>query len=215
MSLIMPSKTKPTTSRLKRFAPLAALVMAAAVAVPAAFAANGLQTAIFAGGCFWTIERDFEQIPGVVNATSGFTGGAKAHPTYAEVSTETTGHMESVRVTFDPKRVTYAQLVDHYWRFIDPTDAGGQACDRGPSYHPAIFVNSPEQRRVAEASKAALEKGKLRGHIIVPIKDAMPFYAAEDYHQKYAQKHPMDYHMYRVGCGRDEILKRIWGSAPN
>ncbi len=200
-------------SLTKRLMPLAALAAAAVIVAPAAFAAGGLQTAVFAGGCFWTMERDFENVPGVVSAVSGYTGGKEQHPTYDQVSSETTGHVESVRVTFDPRKITYAQLVEHYWRFIDPTDAGGQACDRGASYHPAIFVAGADQTRAAAASKAALQV-KFHNKIIVPIRVASTFWPAEEYHQRYAQKHPLDYGAYRVGCGRDTILKRLWGSAP-
>jgi len=185
-------------------------VLALGIAVPA-MARGPLQVAVFAGGCFWTMEHGLEDIPGVVSAVSGYTGGHTAHPTYEDVSSERTGHLEAVRVTFDPSKITYAQLVDRYWRLIDPTDDGGQACDRGPSYHSAIFVSSPEQRRIAEASRAAIDTGKLRGHIVVPIRDAVPFWPAEDYHQHFTQKEPMRYQAYRVGCGRDEILRQIWG----
>jgi peptide-methionine (S)-S-oxide reductase len=176
-----------------------------------AFARGPLQTAIFAGGCFWTMEHGLEDIPGVVSAVSGYTGGREPHPTYEEVSAERTGHVEAVLVTYDPSRISYAQLVDRYWRLIDPTDNGGQACDRGPSYHAAVFVNSPEQRRIAEASRAAIDSGPRRGHIVTPIRDAMPFWPAEEYHQHFTHKDPVHYQAYRIGCGRDQILKQIWG----
>ena len=185
-------------------------LLAFGVAVPA-MARGPLQVAIFAGGCFWTMEHGLETIPGVVSAVSGYTGGREAHPTYDEVSSERTGHVEAVRVTFDPSKISYAQLVDRYWRLIDPTDGGGQACDQGPSYHAAIFVSSPEQRRIAEASRAAIDTGKLRGHIVTPIRDATAFWPAEEYHQHFTQKEPLRYQAYRVGCGRDAILHQIWG----
>ena len=185
-------------------------ILALGMAAPA-LARGPLQVAVFAGGCFWTMEHGLESIPGVVSAVSGYTGGREPHPSYEDVSSERTGHVEAVRVTFDPSRISYAQLVDRYWRLIDPTDNGGQACDRGPSYHPAVFVNSPEQRQIAEASKAAIDTGKLRGHIVVPIRDATPFWPAEEYHQHFTQKQPLRYQAYRVGCGRDESLRQIWG----
>jgi peptide-methionine (S)-S-oxide reductase len=187
---------------------LAAILLAAGSAA----AAPKLETAVFAGGCFWTMEHGLEEIPGVVNAVSGYEGGQAPHPTYEEVSTERTGYLESVQVTFDPAKISYAQLVDRYWRLTDPTDGGGQACDRGSSYHPAIFVASPEQRRIAEASKAAIANGPLKGKLIATsIRDAMPFWPAEGYHQHYASRNPMAYAAYRVGCGRDAVLKALWG----
>ena len=187
--------------------------LAATATLGAATAASPrLQTAIFAGGCFWTMEHGLEDIPGVVKAVSGFAGGKEAHPTYEQVSSETTGHLEAVEVTFDPAKISYADLVGRYWRLIDPTDAGGQACDRGPSYHPAIFVASPEQRRIAEASKASIDKGGLHGKIVVPIREAGAFWPAEEYHQHFTVKNPARYAAYRIGCGRDRILKQIWGN---
>jgi len=188
----------------------ALLAIALTLAAPT-FAGGRLQTAIFAGGCFWTMEHGLEEIPGVVSAVSGYTGGRLPHPTYEDVGSEKTGHVEAVKVTFDPERISYAALVDRYWRLIDPTDDGGQACDRGPSYHTAIFVDSPEQRRIAEASRAAIDAGGLRGRIVTPIRDATAFWPAEDYHQHFTQKDPGHYQAYRIACGRDGILRRIWG----
>jgi peptide-methionine (S)-S-oxide reductase len=186
------------------------LAVIAVLALPA-LAAGRLETAIFAGGCFWTMEHGLEDIPGVVSAVSGYTGGPEPHPTYEQVSSEETHHLESVKVTFDPDKISYAQLVDRYWRLIDPTDDGGQACDRGPSYHPAIFVNSPEQRRIAEASRAAIDSGPRKGRVVTPIRDAMTFWPAEEYHQHFTHKDPIHYEAYRIGCGRDAILRRMWG----
>src|SRR5665213_1587412 len=148
---------------MKRIIALAA-ALALAFAVPA-FAAPA-ETAIFAGGCFWSMQHDMEHIPGVVSTEVGYTGGHTDHPTYEEVSSETTGHLESIKVTFDPAKISYAALVQRYWHLIDPTDAGGAFCDRGSSYQSAIFVNSPDQRRIAEASKAALAQGPLKGRIV-------------------------------------------------
>lgn len=204
----MSNSTPTPFRRALRFA--ATLSVATALALPA-FAQQHLETAVFAGGCFWTMEHGLETIPGVVKAVSGFSGGHVAHPSYEDVTTETTGHLEAVQVTFDPAKISYRQLVDKYWRLIDPTDDGGQACDRGPSYHSAVFVASPEQKRDAEASLAAINTGKLRGHIVTPIRPAAPFWPAEAYHQQFTQKNPAHYAAYRIGCGRDAVLKSIWG----
>jgi peptide-methionine (S)-S-oxide reductase len=198
----------------RRLVLLAAAAGAALLVVPAIAAQGHSATAVFAGGCFWTMERDFEHVPGVYKVVSGFAGGHVPHPTYEQVNTETTGHMESVKVFYDPSKISYRQLVDTYWRFIDPTDDRGQACDRGSSYRSAIFVATPQERADAEASKAAVDQGRLKGRIVVRILPAAPFWPAEDYHQGYARKHPIEYNAYRVGCGRDEKLKQIWGSAP-
>ncbi len=190
------------------------MIIAATAAIGAmtapVFAAGGLARADFAGGCFWTIERDFEHTPGVVRAVSGFEGGTAPKPTYADHS----GYLETVQVFYDPKKITYRQLVDHYWRFIDPTDDRGQACDRGPTYRSAIFVATPQERADAEASKASVDQGKLKGKIAVRILPQSPFFAAGPEHQGYARKNSIAYNAYRVGCGRDTLLKQIWGSAP-
>lgn len=188
---------------------LAALVSVFGVG---AFAAPPrLQTAVFAGGCFWTMEHDFELLPGVVKVVSGFSGGKEPHPTYEQVGTETTGHLEAVQVTWDPAKTSYATLVNRYWRMIDPTDAAGQVCDRAPSYHSAIFVATPEQKRLAEESEAAIDKGALKGRIATQIRPAVTFWPAEDYHQRYAERHPIEYGLYAQGCGRNARLKQIWG----
>ena len=170
------------------------------------------ETAVFAGGCFWSMEHDTAHIPGVTGVVVGYTGGRLAHPTYEDVSSETTGHLEAVKVTFNPDRISYGALVERYWHIIDPTDGGGAFCDRGASYHSAIFVASPQQRATAEASKAALDKGTLRGRIVTPIRDAAAFWPAEDYHQHYADKNPLAYQAYRIGCGKDRRLREIWGA---
>ena len=200
--------------RRARFA-LPLLTLAAAAVSAAVFAQpakpGGMQTAVFAGGCFWTMEHGLESIPGVVKAVSGFTGGHVSKPAYSDVVTETTGHVEAVQVTFDPKKISYRELVDRYWRLIDPTDDGGQACDRGPSYHAAVFYASPEQKNEVEASKAAIDKGPLKGRIATWIRPAADFWPAEEYHQHFADRNPVRYGAYRVGCGRDRILARIWG----
>jgi peptide-methionine (S)-S-oxide reductase len=196
---------------IKRLAAIAAATMCGtALAAPTA-ADPRLATAVFAGGCFWSMEHDMDPTPGVVRVVSGYAGGHVDHPTYQQVSSETTGHLESIQVTFDPAKISYAALVERYWRMIDPTDDGGAFCDRGPSYHSAIFVAGPEQRRIAEASRAALERGPLKGKIVTEIRNAGAFWPAEDYHQHYAAKHPIAYGAYRTGCGKDARLRQLWG----
>lgn len=175
----------------------------------------GQQQAAFAGGCFWCTEHDFEAIPGVIEAISGYTGGTLANPSYEDVVTETTGHFETVMVRYDPKKITYAQLVERFWRLVDPTDEGGQFCDRGPSYRTAIFVADGAQRKAATASKAALEKsGLLKSPVVTPILPLAAFYRAEEYHQEYSEKNTVRYNFYRFNCGRDARLARVWGAAP-
>ena len=186
-----------------------------ALAVPlltAAAAAPQMQTAVFAGGCFWTMEHKMEGVAGVASVVSGYTGGRTAKPSYQDVNTETTGHVEAVKVTFDPSKISYRKLVDSYWRMIDPTQADGQVCDIAPSYHPIVFVADPAQRREAEASKASIDTGKMKGRIVVPIRDAAAFWPAEGYHQDYATKNPGAYAAYANGCGRDRRLKELWGA---
>jgi len=171
------------------------------------------QEAVFAGGCFWCVEHDFKAIPGVVEVLSGYTGGHTANPTYEDVITETTGHYEAVRVTFDPARITYRQLVDRYWRLIDPTDDGGQFCDRGPSYRSAIFA-SPAQKADAEASKAAIiASNRLTAPVVTPVLPLARFYPAEEYHRDYARKNAIRYNTYRAACGRDARLRQVWRNA--
>jgi peptide-methionine (S)-S-oxide reductase len=190
---------------------LAAVAALATIGLGGFAAPEKFPSAVFAGGCFWTMEHDFELLPGVVKVVSGYSGGRESHPTYEEVSGETTGHLEAVRVTWDPSKTNYATLVNRYWRMIDPTDAAGQVCDRAPSYHSAIFVDSPQERRIAEQSLAAIDKGPLKGRIATQIRPAMTFWPAEAYHQGYATTHALDYALYRRGCGRDVRLKQIWG----
>ena len=169
------------------------------------------QTALFAGGCFWSAERDVEAIPGVVEAVSGFAGGTVANPSYERVVRGGTGHLEAVRVTYDPARISYAQLVRRFLRTIDPTDGGGQYCDRGPSYHTAIFALNPAQRRDAQAAVAEANR-ILRGRVVTPVRGPAPFYAAEAYHQDYARRNPGHYNRYRQGCGKDARLREVWGA---
>ena len=196
--------------RLTRlFAVIGALLIAAAS--PPAFAQK-LQTAVLSGGCFWCMESDMKSIPGVVSVQSGYTGGTLKNPTYQDVVGEQTGHYESVQVKFDPKRLPYAALLARYWKLVDPTDNGGQFCDRGPSYRPAIFV-TPAQRPIAEASKAAAAKSLKSGKITEQILPLGAFYPAEEYHRNFAERHRADYEAYRIGCGRDRRLAEIWGTA--
>lgn len=173
---------------------------------------DGLEVATFAGGCFWCVESDFDKVPGVERTVSGYTGGHVENPTYKQVSHGGTGHREAVQVFYDPEKVSYDELLDVFWRSVDPTDSGGQFCDRGESYKTAIFANSPEQRHLAEASKKKLEEsGVLSEPVVTPIETAGPFWPAEEYHQDYYKKNPFRYKYYRYSCGRDARLKKVWG----
>ena len=168
-------------------------------------------TAIFAGGCFWCTASDFEKVPGVIDAQSGYTGGKAVNPTYEQVSAGGTGHTEAVRVTYDPARVSYAQLVDFFWRTIDPTVKNRQFCDVGSQYRSAIFWQTEEERTIAEKSRdALLASGKFK-EIHTEIVQASAFYVAEEYHQAYYKKNPLRYNYYRHGCGRDDRLEDLWG----
>ena len=169
-----------------------------------------LDTATFAGGCFWSMERAFDQVPGVVAVTVGYAGGHVPHPSYDQVSTGRTGHLESVQVAYDPQRISYARLVDAFWHDIDPTQADGQFCDHGPEYHTAVFYRDSAERRVAEASLGALER-RFGKPITTTLLRATTFYRAEEYHQHYYKKNPVNYGLYRVACGRDQRLKELWG----
>ncbi len=174
----------------------------------------GLEVATFAGGCFWCMEPPFEALPGVKEVLSGYTGGPEQRPAYRDVASGRTGHAEAVRVVYDPDAVTYQELLDTFWRSIDPTDAGGQFADRGPQYRTAIFVHDDTQRRAAEASKRALtESGRFARPIVTPVEDAAPFWVAEDNHQDYYRKNPDHYRRYRVGSGRAGFLERVWGKS--
>ncbi len=177
---------------------------------------TGLEKALFAGGCFWCMEPPFEKLEnkGVIEARSGFSGGRTANPTYEEVSKSNTGHFEVVEITFDPKKITYAELVEVFWKNIDPLDGNGQFCDKGESYKSAIFYLNEEQKKVAEVSLGKLIKSNiLKEKIVTEILPAKTFYAAEDYHQDYYKKNPIRYKYYRNSCGRDKRLKELWGPA--
>lgn len=168
-------------------------------------------TAIFAGGCFWCMVKPFDSLPGILSVVSGFTGGHVPHPTYQEVTTGTTGHTEAVEITFDPEQITYEDLVAIYWQQTDPTDAFGQFADRGDSYRPVIYYNSEEQRKIAEASKAALQaSGRFTDPIVTTIEPAEPFYPAEDYHQDFYKKNTAHYNAYREGSGRAGFIRQNW-----
>ena len=173
-------------------------------------AGKPLEKAIFAGGCFWCMQPPFDHLDGVLSTTVGYTGGQKQNPTYGEVSNGTTGHAESVLVLYDPSRVGYTNLLQIFWRNIDPLTANRQFCDSGNQYRSAIFFQDETQRRLAEESKAALEKG--RGwKIVTQIVPSQHFYPAEEYHQDYYKKNPIRYRYYRSGCGRDRRLRELWG----
>jgi len=170
------------------------------------------EKAIFAAGCFWCTEEAFEKVPGVISAVSGYTGGKLKNPSYEQVSSGRTGHAEAVLVTFDPKKVSYEKLLDVFWLNHDPTVNDRQFCDSGSQYRPAIFYTSPEQKRLAEASKAKWEKEKpFRQPILTEITPASDFYPAEDYHQDYYKKNPLQYKFYVTGCGRYNRLDNLWG----
>jgi len=177
-------------------------------------AAGKIEKATFAGGCFWCMEAPFDQLPGVVSVTSGYTGGNLKNPTYKQVSAGGTGHAEAVQIVYDPTRIGYAKLLDVFWRNTDPTVADRQFCDVGSQYRPGIFYHSEEQRLLALKSKEALEKNKpFKEPIVTEVTKAGEFYPAEEYHQHYYKKNPIRYRYYRAGCGRDRRLKELWGDA--
>lgn len=197
----------------RRFFTLAA-ALAVSMAAPAFAQAQRTATAVFAGGCFWTVEHKFEDVPGVISAVSGYSGGTEKNPTYAAVSQHRTSHLEAVKVTYDPSKISYRKLVDNYWRMIDPTDNTGQACDKGGNYRTAIFVANDAERQAAMASKAAVDDGARRGKIVTAIRQAQTFWPAEAEHQDFAKLHAADYARYNRGCGRDVLLAKIWADKP-
>jgi peptide-methionine (S)-S-oxide reductase len=183
------------------------------IAVTTVMAATDLAKATFAGGCFWCMEHPFDEIPGVVSVTSGYTGGQKKNPTYEEVSAGGTGHAESVQIVYDPAKVTYEKLLKVFWHNIDPTAKDRQFCDSGHQYRSAIFYHNEEQHQLALQSKAELEKTKtFREPVVTEIVPATEFYPAENYHQHYYKKNPIRYKYYRFSCGRDQRLKELWGN---
>lgn len=172
---------------------------------------DGLSEMIVAGGCFWCVESDFEVMDGVTEVISGYTGGFTHNPKYKQVGSETTGHYEAAKIIFDPSVVSYETLIDRYWKTVDPTDAGGQFCDRGNSYRTAIFA-TPEQMAAARASLSKIKETKpFNAEIVTPVLAATTFYDAEDYHQDYYKVEPRRYKFYRKGCGRDKTLEKLWG----
>jgi peptide-methionine (S)-S-oxide reductase len=203
---------------MKRIILTAAIVAAAIALAPRArptFAQASdarYEKATFAGGCFWCMEPPFDELPGVVSTTSGYTGGQKKNPTYEEVSAGGTGHAESVEIVFDPAKVTYQQLLDVFWKNIDPLTPDRQFCDVGSQYRSAIFYHSEEQKRLALASKKAIEdSGRFKQPIVTEIVAASPFYRAEEYHQDYYKKNPIRFKYYKFGCGRARRLEQLWG----
>jgi len=188
------------------------LVLAGGAFAQAPKAAPGMAVATFAGGCFWCMEPPYDKLDGVVSTTSGYMGGTLRNPTYADVSSGGSGHTEVVQVVYDPAKVSYEKLLDVFWHNVDPTVKDRQFCDVGTQYRTTIFVHTDEQRKAAEASKAALEKSKpFKDAIVTPIVAATEFWPAEDYHQDYYVKNPVRYTYYRTGCGRDARLKALWG----
>jgi len=174
--------------------------------------AGGAASAIFGGGCFWCIEADFEKLPGVIEAESGYIGGHVKNPTYKQVSNGGTGHVEVVRVHYDPTMVTYDQLLEYFWRHIDPTVKDRQFCDTGGQYRSAIFYGSDTEKAAALASKTALEKSGKFEEIYTEIAQAGTFYRAEEYHQDYYKKNPLRYKFYRATCRRDSRVDEVWGT---
>jgi len=194
-----------------RTAAFVVLTLASSLA-PAAGAPADRATAIFAGGCFWCMEGPFEKLPGVLSVTSGYTGGQKKNPAYEEVSSGGTGHAEAVQIIYEPSKVSYQKLLEVFWVNIDPTQANGQFCDRGTQYRSGIYYLDETQKTAALASKKALEDAKrFAKPIVTEVVAAGPFYPAEDYHQDYYKKNPVQYMTYRSGCGRDRRLKELWG----
>lgn len=178
-----------------------------------AMADGSMKTAIVAGGCFWCVESDFEKLDGVSEVVSGYTGGTTVNPTYKDVSYGDTGHYEAAEIFYDPSVISYEQLLDYYWKTVDPTDPNGQFCDQGDSYRTAIFA-SPEQKAIAEESLAEIKNSKpFDAAIVTPVKDRVPFYKAEDYHQDYYKKSSLKYKFYRTRCGRDNRLEDLWGES--
>ena len=202
---------------MKPLSKILALIFTLWLCLPSAVSAQsaGQAKAVFAGGCFWCMEPPFDKLPGVISTTSGYVGGQKSNPTYEEVSAGTTGHTEAVQVVYDPNKVNYQKLLQVFWRNIDPTAKDRQFCDVGSQYRSGVFYLDAEQRRLAEESRAALEKSKpFKEAIVTEITTAGEFWPAEEYHQNYYLKNPLRYSYYRAGCGRDARLKQLWGSAP-
>jgi peptide-methionine (S)-S-oxide reductase len=192
---------------------IASLLCLASVAVADA---QDAAKATFAGGCFWCMEPPYEKLPGVVDVISGYTGGRKPNPTYEQVSSGGSGHVEAVQVVYDPARITYPKLLEVFWRNVDPTTPNRQFCDVGEQYGTAIFYEGEEQKRQALESKAQIERDKkFPQAVVTPVLAASTFYRAEEYHQDYYKKNPVRYRFYRFNCGRDQRLKQLWGESPH
>ena len=190
------------------------LLVASGLSAAGAAAKPSLARATFAGGCFWCMEPPFDKLPGVASTISGYAGGSKLNPTYEEVSAGITGHAEVVQVTYDPAKITYEQLLDVFWKNIDPTTGDRQFCDRGTQYRPAIFFHDEAQKRAAEASERKIEQsGRISAPIATQIVPLTKFYPAEEYHQDFYKKNPVRYKTYRFGCGRDARLAELWGKS--
>lgn len=198
---------------LSRWCSMLMMVLAVAATAGPGRAAEQAK-AVFAGGCFWSMELAFEKLDGVLSATSGFMGGSKVKPTYDEVSAGGTGHAEAVEVVYDPAKVSYQKLLDHYWKNIDPLTLNAQFCDHGSEYRTVIFYGNDDEKRQAEASKRSLEQsGRFKKPIVTQIERASQFYAAEDYHQDFAEKNPIRYGLYKAACGRADRLAELWGKS--
>ncbi|HET7471411.1 MAG TPA: peptide-methionine (S)-S-oxide reductase MsrA [Gemmatimonadales bacterium] len=195
----------------RRIAGLAALLVACGLA--AGFRAPPApRTALFAGGCFWSMQKAFDGVPGVTSVTAGYAGGTLKNPTYEQVETGQTGHAESVQVLYQPDRISYDSLLQIYWHHIDPTTPNQAFCDHGPQYRSIIFYGDPQQKQEAEASKTALDRsGRFNTPVVTAIQPASAFYPAEEYHQQFYRKHPERYEAYRIGCRRDARLQELWG----
>jgi peptide-methionine (S)-S-oxide reductase len=206
----MPREKGRERMNQRRWALIVVVSLLSLAASPAA--AQELAKATFAGGCFWCMEPPFDKLDGVVSTTSGYTGGQTANPTYEQVSAGKTGHAEAVQVVYDPRKITYAQLLDVFWRNIDPLTANAQFCDVGSQYRSGIFAHDQAQRRLAEESKRAVAQ-RLQKPVVTEIAEAAAFWPAEEYHQDYYKKNPIRYKVYRAACGRDGRLEAIWGPA--
>ena len=201
--------------QFRRWFLIAALLISGSAPALAQSPAAKVAKATFAGGCFWCMEAPFDKLPGVISTTSGYIGGQVKNPTYEQVSSGRTGHTEAVQVEYDASKVSYEKLLEVFWANIDPTVKNAQFCDHGTQYRTGIFYQGDDQRKLAEASKVALQKSKpFKADIVTEITLAGEFYRAEDYHQDYYQKNPVRYKLYRNGCGRDARLKELWGRAP-
>ena len=196
---------------MRRFIALLALAFAA-LTTPIAAQTPQTASVILAGGCFWCMEPPYDKTDGVISTISGYSGGKTANPTYEQVSAGSTGHIEVVKVEYDPAKVSYEKLLDIFWRNIDPFDADGQFCDKGSQYRSAIFFGNDKEKELAEASKKQIAE-KLGQAVVTDILSASEFYPAEDYHQDYYEKNPLKYKFYRYGCGRDARLETVWGAA--